>query len=54
MTYVNAILDKTKWLLQSKYNLGTLYVTLYVIGAEFSINRNEILLMPIFKIVYIY
>ena len=48
--HVNAILDKTKWLLQSKYNLETLYV----IGVEFSINRNEILLMPIFKIVYIH
>ena len=52
MTYVNVILDKTKWLLQ--YNLDTLYITLYVIGWEFSINRNEILLMPIFKIVCIY
>ena len=53
MPYVNGALDETKWLLQSKYNLDTLYITLYVIEWEFSINRNVILLMPIFKIVCI-
>ena len=53
MPYVNGALNETKWLLLSKYNLDTLYVTLYVIGWEFSINRNVILLMSIFKIVCI-
>ena len=54
MPYVNVILDENKWLLQSKYNLDTLYIILYVIGWEFSINRNVILLILIFKIVCIY
>ena len=35
MPYVNVVLDETKWLLQSKYNLDTLYITLCVIGWEF-------------------
>ena len=43
MPYVNGALDETKWLLWSKYNLDTLYITLYVIGWEFSINRKIIL-----------
>ena len=54
MPYVNCVLIKTKWLLESKYNLDTLCITLYVIGWEFSIDRNVILLMPISKIVCIY
>ena len=29
MPCVNDALDETKWLLQSKYNLDTLYITLY-------------------------
>ena len=43
MPYVNGVLMKTKWLLQSKYNLDTLYIILYVIGWEFLIDRNVIL-----------
>ena len=41
MPYVNVVLDEIKWLSQLQYNLDTLYITLYVIGWEFSINRNE-------------
>ena len=40
MLYVNFILDETKWLLQSKYHLDILYITLCVIGLEFSIKRK--------------
>ena len=50
MPHVNGVPDKTKWLLQSKYNLDTLYITQNVIGWEFSIDRNVILLMPIFRL----
>ena len=39
--YVNVVLDEIKWLFQLQYNLDTLYITLYVTGWEFSINRNE-------------
>ena len=31
MSHVNGIPDKTKWLLKSKYNLDTLYITQNVI-----------------------
>ena len=46
MPHVNGVPDKTKWLLQTKYNFDTLYITQNVIGWEFSIDRNVILLMP--------
>ena len=29
MPYVNGALDETKWLLQSKYNVDTLYITFH-------------------------